>query len=89
VCDGIYSKSVGERSEVKVVTPVRARPQLIEAALVSKVLRSAGHTEFRLHTGQHYSYGTSRVFFDEFGLPVPDVNLDVRSGSPGLPGEAD
>lgn len=50
---------------------------------VSNALREAGHTEFLLHTGQHYDYGMSQVFFDELGLPQADINLDVRSGGHG------
>lgn len=69
---------------MKIVTIVGARPQFIKAAPLSKALREAGHTEFLLHTGQHYDYGMSQVFFDELGLPAADVNLDVRSGSHGL-----
>jgi len=36
-----------------------------------------------IHTGQHYDYELSRVFFDELGLPDPAVNLGVGSGSHG------
>ena len=68
---------------MKVVTIVGARPQFIKAAPISKVLREAGHTEFLLHTGQHYDYGMSQVFFEELGLPAANVNLDVRSGNHG------
>lgn len=68
---------------MKVVTVVGARPQFIKAAPVSKALREAGHQEFLLHTGQHYDYGMSQVFFDELGLPEPDANLNVRSGNHG------
>ena len=34
-----------------------------------------------VHTGQHYDYAMSRVFFDQFGLPEPDFFLEVGSGS--------
>ena len=34
-----------------------------------------------VHTGQHYDYTMSRVFFDQFGLPQPDFFLEVGSGS--------
>lgn len=34
-----------------------------------------------VHTGQHYDYRMSQVFFNELGMPQPDVYLDVRSGS--------
>lgn len=68
---------------VKVVSVVGARPQFIKASPVSKALRQAEHQEFMIHTGQHYDYEMSRVFFDEMELPEPDVNLEVGSGSHG------
>lgn len=64
---------------MKVVTIVGARPQFIKAAPLSKGLRKAGHIEFLLHTGQHYDYGMSQMFFDELGLPTADINLNVHS----------
>lgn len=68
---------------MKIATIVGARPQFIKAAPVSKALAEAGHTEFLIHTGQHYDHGMSQVFFDELGLPQPDVNLGIGSGSHG------
>jgi UDP-N-acetylglucosamine 2-epimerase len=68
---------------MKIVSIVGARPQFIKAAPVSKALREAGHTEFLVHTGQHYDYGMSQVFFDEMRIPEPDVNLEIGSGSHG------
>jgi len=66
---------------MKVVTVVGARPQFIKAAPVSAALRSAGHREVLLHTGQHYDHGMSAVFFEELAIPEPDINLGVGSGS--------
>ena len=68
---------------MKVLTVVGARPQFIKAAPVSDMLRRTGHTEYLVHTGQHYDYGMSQIFFDELGLPMPDVNLGCGSGSHG------
>lgn len=66
---------------MNVVTVVGARPQFIKAAPVSTALRSAGHREILLHTGQHYDHGMSAVFFEELAIPEPDINLGVGSGS--------
>jgi UDP-N-acetylglucosamine 2-epimerase len=67
---------------MKLLTVVGARPQFIKAAAVSRVLRRRA-TEVLLHTGQHYDYGMSEVFFRELSLPAPDYNLGVGSGNHG------
>ncbi|HXH09123.1 MAG TPA: UDP-N-acetylglucosamine 2-epimerase (non-hydrolyzing) [Alphaproteobacteria bacterium] len=68
---------------MKVMTVVGARPQFIKAAPVSRALCKAGQAEILVHTGQHYDYGMSQVFFDELGLPQPAINLGVGSGNQG------
>jgi UDP-N-acetylglucosamine 2-epimerase len=67
---------------VRVLTVVGARPQFIKAAPLSCVLRRA-HSEVLVHTGQHYDNLMSRVFFEELGIPEPDVHLGVGSGPHG------
>ena len=66
---------------MNILTIVGARPQLIKAAPLSKALRESGHHEFLVHTGQHYDYGMSRIFFEELPIPEAYVNLGVGSGS--------
>jgi UDP-N-acetylglucosamine 2-epimerase len=68
---------------MKVLSIVGARPQFIKAAPVWKVMRDAGLESVVVHTGQHYDYAMSQLFFDELGIPEPDVNLGVGSGSHG------
>ncbi len=69
---------------MKIVTVLGARPQFIKATPVSDELRERGHTEFVVHTGQHYDADMSQVFFDELELPEPHVNLGVGSGTHAL-----
>ena len=68
---------------MKILTVIGARPQFVKAAPVSKALRAAGHEEFLVHTGQHYDPQMSQIFFDEMGIPEPNVNLKVGSGQHG------
>src|SRR5437773_3861381 len=67
---------------MKVVSIVGARPQFIKAAAVSRELRRRHH-EVLVHTGQHYDYEMSGIFFEGLEIPRPDVNLGVGSGSHG------
>jgi UDP-GlcNAc3NAcA epimerase len=67
---------------VKIVSVVGARPQFIKAAAVSLELRKINQ-EILIHTGQHYNYEMSGIFFDGLNIPQPDVHLGVGSGSHG------
>ena len=67
---------------MKIVSIVGARPEFIQAAPVSQALRRQ-HREILIHTGQHYDYRMSRVFFEHLQLPEPDIDLEVGSGSHG------
>jgi UDP-N-acetylglucosamine 2-epimerase len=66
---------------MRALTVVGARPQFIKSAPVSKALRESGNEEVLVHTGQHYNYQMSQVFFEEMGIAPPDFNLEVGSGS--------
>lgn len=67
---------------MRIVSVVGARPEFIQAAPVTQALRRH-HEEILVHTGQHYDYRMSQVFFEHLDLPEPNVNLDVGSGSHG------
>ncbi len=67
---------------MKLVSIVGARPQFIKAAAVSRQLRGH-HKEILVHTGQHYDYEMSGIFFDGLEIAPPHVNLGVGSGSHG------
>jgi len=65
---------------MKIVTVVGARPQFIKAAVVSRILREQAQ-EILVHTGQHFDYNMSEVFFEELGIPKPEYNLGISGGS--------
>lgn len=72
---------------IRLLTVIGARPQIIKAAAISRAVKNhfAGQIEEKiLHTGQHYDSNMSQVFFDELGIPSPDYNLGVGSGSHGV-----
>jgi UDP-GlcNAc3NAcA epimerase len=71
---------------INLLTIIGARPQFIKAAVLSRFIRdnpSYGISETILHTGQHYDYNMSDVFFHEMNIPMPDLNLHVGSGNHG------
>lgn len=61
-----------------------ARPNFMKVAPIIRAIqaRPARDLQFRLvHTGQHYDRRMSGDFFEQLGLPEPDANLDVGSGT--------
>jgi UDP-GlcNAc3NAcA epimerase len=61
------------------------RPQIIKLAVLYKQLaQNKGIQQKIVHTGQHFSYNMSDVFFDELQLPKPDVNFNIQNPSAAL-----
>ena len=59
-----------------------ARPNFMKIAPLVRALRADGRLAFRLvHTGQHYDREMNDVFFEELGIPQPDVRLGCGGGS--------
>ena len=70
---------------MRIITIVGARPQIIKAAALSRVILNKFQTieEIIVHTGQHYDENMSDVFFTELEIPKPQINLKVGSSSHG------
>ncbi len=75
---------------MKLLSVVGARPQFIKLSALAHSIDeyNRNHTDAQLqsvivHTGQHYDYELSKVFFDQMGIPSPDYNLEVGSGMQG------
>lgn len=73
---------------MKIVNIVGARPQFIKLAPVLKAIQRYNEEhknlpihEVLVHTGQHYDYKMSQMFFDELGLKSLDYHLGVGSGT--------
>ena len=67
--------------KIRIATVVGARPQFVKAACLSREIKKHGGIveEIIIHTGQHYDYGMSKVFFNELEIPEPQYNLGISS----------
>ncbi len=60
---------------------VGARPNFMKVAPVYRSLHARGAEQVIVHTGQHYDFNMSDVFFQQLEIPPPDVNLQVGSAT--------
>ena len=67
---------------IRLVVVAGARPNFMKIAPLMRELRSrSGFETCLVHTGQHYDQKMSDSFFRDLGIPEPDVNLGVGSGT--------
>jgi UDP-N-acetylglucosamine 2-epimerase (non-hydrolysing) len=64
-----------------VISVVGARPNFMKIAPLYAELSRRGVPQLLLHTGQHYDEDMSKVFFDDLGMPEPDIYLGIGSGT--------
>lgn len=66
---------------MKIATIVGTRPNFIKLSALVEEIKNHKIRHILIHTGQHYDDRMSRLFFEELGMPKPDVNLEVGSGT--------
>jgi len=72
---------------MKILNVVGARPNFMKIAPIIEAMRKSGESggvkiePMLVHTGQHYDERMSKLFFRELGLPRPDIDLEVGSGT--------
>lgn len=66
---------------MKLFVVVGARPNFIKIVSIIEALSNQKINYKLIHTGQHYDFKMSEVFFDELKIPKPDINLEVDSAS--------
>lgn len=67
----------------RILNVVGARPNFMKIGplMAAMSCRAGDFEQFLVHTGQHYDDAMSDVFFRELGIPQPNLNLEVGSGS--------
>ncbi len=64
---------------MKFYSVVGTRPNFVKEFLINSECKRRGIDEILVHTGQHYDYEMSQVFFEIFNLPEPDYHLGVQN----------
>jgi UDP-N-acetylglucosamine 2-epimerase (non-hydrolysing) len=68
---------------LKIINVVGARPNFMKMAPIIEAMNNYPEKiqHLLVHTGQHYDEKMSKAFFDDLGMPKPDIDLEVGSGS--------
>jgi UDP-N-acetylglucosamine 2-epimerase (non-hydrolysing) len=84
---GMYA-TMNEPAMVKLLHVVGTRPNFMKAAAIIRAAErwnergcTPQFVQILVHTGQHYDDKMCRVFFDDLGLPRPDYDLEIGSGT--------
>ena len=68
---------------MKISIILGTRPEIIKFSPIIRECKKLSLDYFILHTGQHYTYGMDKIFFDQLDLPDAKYNIDVGSGTHG------
>jgi UDP-N-acetylglucosamine 2-epimerase (non-hydrolysing) len=79
----VTSKIQDPRSKIKVLLIAGARPNFMKVAPIYAEMKGRPDTFAPkiVHTGQHYDAAMSDAFFEDLGMPKPDIHLGVGSAS--------
>ncbi|ABX31656.1 UDP-N-acetylglucosamine 2-epimerase [Petrotoga mobilis SJ95] len=66
---------------MKLISLIGARPQIIKEAIINKEFEKKGIKEILVHSGQHYDFNMSDVFFQVLNIRKADYNLGVGSAT--------
>ncbi len=66
---------------MKILSIAGTRPNFMKLGALIDEIKKHDVEHVLVHTGQHYDKKMSKLFFDDLGLPEPDINLGVGSGS--------
>ncbi len=68
---------------MKIINVVGARPNFMKMAPIIQAMSQFPEQfdQILVHTGQHYDEHMSKAFFDDLGMPKPDIDLNVGSGT--------
>ena len=66
---------------MKLISLIGARPQIIKEAILNKEFEKKGIKEILVHSGQHYDFNMSDVFFQVLNIRKADYNLGVGSAT--------
>ena len=69
--------------QTEIICVVGARPNFMKIAPIMRAFGENGLTlrPYLVHTGQHYDVAMNEQFFEQLDIPLPDLDLEVGSGS--------